>query len=520
MPNRDLEAARTYHESTKHSLLSIHNDAHHLDFPNQPLPFKIYSGLEPIPLPRDFPPSGVPALEAISHTGFPREETCIPDLATLAGLLFHSAGITKRRAFPGGEILFRAAACTGALYHIELYLVCGDLPGLEAGVYHFDAHDFALRQLRAGDYRGALVQATAREPSVEAAPGVLVCTSTYWRNSWKYRSRAYRHCFWDSGTILANLLAVASAHQVPARVVRGFADDQVNGLLGLDTQKEVALSLIPLGYAPEAIPGTAPHAPPLDLDTVPLSRTEVEYPAIGAMHAASALSTPEEAAAWRGPGRSARMLGPSGGVFPLEPPADGGLPRDSVQQVALRRGSSRQFARRPITLAQLSTILSTATQGVPADFLEPVGAALNDLYLIVNDVEGLPGGSYVFHPSSPSEPSGALELLEEGAFRRASAYLGLQQALPGDASVNVFFLADLEAALDRLGNRGYGCAQLEAGIVGGKLYLGAYAQKLGATGLTFFDDDVTTFFSPHAEGKSVMFLVALGVPARRPRPRE
>ena len=36
----------------------------------------------------------------------------------------------------------------------------------------------------------------------------------------------------------------------------------------------------------------------------------------------------------------------------------------------------------------------------------------------------------------------------------------------------------------------------------------------GATGLTFFDDDVTDLFSPHAAGKSVMFLVALGYSER------
>ena len=49
----------------------------------------------------------------------------------------------------------------------------------------------------------------------------------------------------------------------------------------------------------------------------------------------------------------------------------------------------------------------------------------------------------------------------------------------------------------------------------GKAYLAAYALRLGATGLTFFDDDVTAFFSPHAAGKSVMFLNALGPGARR-----
>jgi len=28
--------------------------------------------------------------------------------------------------------------------------------------------------------------------------------------------------------------------------------------------------------------------------------------------------------------------------------------------------------------------------------------------------------------------------------------------------------------------------------------------------LTFYDDDVTVFFSPHAAGRSAMFLTALG----------
>ena len=50
----------------------------------------------------------------------------------------------------------------------------------------------------------------------------------------------------------------------------------------------------------------------------------------------------------------------------------------------------------------------------------------------------------------------------------------------------------------------------EAGIIGGKMYLASYALKRGATGLTFYDDDVIQFFSPHAEGKSAIFLIAVG----------
>ena len=47
------------------------------------------------------------------------------------------------------------------------------------------------------------------------------------------------------------------------------------------------------------------------------------------------------------------------------------------------------------------------------------------------------------------------------------------------------------------------------------MYLGAYDQRLGATGLTFFDDDVAEFFSPHSAGKDAIFLVAIGHAGKR-----
>ena len=511
MRNRELEATLAYHNGTKHSAHSIRSSPHYLDWDNQPLPLKIYSTLEPIPLPNDFPFSDVPLLSAIAASGISFSDESVPDLKTLARLFYFSGGITKQVKYSGGTMHFRAAACTGALYHIELYLVCGDLPDLEAGVYHFSAHDFSLRRLRSGDYRRTLLEATGGEPAVAHAPAQVVCTSTYWRNSWKYQARAYRHCFWDSGTMLANLLAVASAQKVPARVVAGFTDAPVNHLLSLDTEREVALSIVPLGFVPGVSPPASPKAEPLTLETEPLSKREVDYPAIRAMHTASSLVSAEEAAAWRAavstaPPRTAQH----GPLFPLRPSTGEAMVLDSVEEVILRRGSTRRFAQRFLSYEQLSTVLYQATRGIAADFLEPPGTLFNELYLVVNAVEELPSGAYVFRPDED-----VLELLKEGDFREQARYLGLEQDLPGDASVNIFLLADLNPVLEQFGNRGYRAAQLEASITGGRLYLAAYAQRLGATGLTFYDDAVTAFFSPHAEGKSVMFLVAVGKSARR-----
>ena len=43
-------------------------------------------------------------------------------------------------------------------------------------------------------------------------------------------------------------------------------------------------------------------------------------------------------------------------------------------------------------------------------------------------------------------------------------------------------------------------AQLESGIIGGRLYLMAYGMGFGASGLTFYDDEVIEFFGSAAEG--------------------
>jgi SagB-type dehydrogenase family enzyme len=508
--NRDLTAAWAYHNGTKHSLQSVRSNRHYLDWENKPLPFKIYSTLEPLPLPRELPAVPIPTLEAIAVTDVDRRETRVPSVPTLAALLYLSAGITKQRTQPGGETyFFRAAACTGALYHIDVYLVCGDLPELQAGVYHFEPRSFTLRRVRAGDHRGVLAQASGQEPAVIHAPVTAVCTSTYWRNAWKYQARTYRHCFWDAGTLLANLLAAAAALEVPARMVAGFVDAEVNRLLDLDTEREVALALVPLGSVAEPVPDSLPVIKPLNLLTLPLSKTDVDYPAIRAMHTASSLLDESEVRSWRGETLPKPDSVPTGGLFPLTPLADSALPLAPLDQVIRHRGSARFFARESISFAQLSTVLARSTQGVSADFLTLTGTTLIDLYLIVNAVEDLPAGTYIFH-----RHCNALELLREGDFRREAGYLGLGQELPADASVNIFCLADLPPILERFGNRGYRAAQLEAAIIGGKCYLAAYGLRLGATGLTFFDDEVTAFFSPHAAGKSVMFLTALGKPAK------
>ena len=506
--NREIKVAREYHENTKHSFASVRFGRHYLNPLNQPSAYKIYPNLEAIPLPSEFPSPHENGLKAVSTYNVEVDKEQSLNLNLLASILYYSAGQTKKLRFPGGAYYFRAAASAGALYPVEIYIVCKDIPELDAGLYHFSPRDFMLRRLRVGDYRGELSRSAGYRQDISGAPVTIVLTSIFWRSAWKYQARSYRYCLWDTGTILSNILATASANKLSHTVITGFIDSVVNHLLGVDGEHEGALCLVPVGSS--SATSTSEErtiVPPIAAETIPLSNDQVDYPEIIRMHKESCL-TKEEVNSWVRPSSEAsqRAAGKGYGLIPIDRSS---LSRTSLSEVIRLRGSSRRFAYESISFSHLSCILEHSTRGIPADFPGERGASLNDIYIIVNAVDDLTQGAYLFSSSNKK-----LELLKSGNFRSMSGYLCLEQALGNDASAVVFFLADLRKILDRYGNRGYRACQIEAGILGGKMYLCAYSLGLGATGLTFYDDDVTDFFSPHASGKSAIFVVALGVPYR------
>ena len=506
MTNSGVNLAKEYHEETKHSPSSV-RWAGQLDLENKPLPYKLYTDLPPIELPRDFPQPTRNAIDCVSSLDV---DGGTVDIRTLAELLYFSAGITYTIRAPSGEVYdFRAAACTGARYEVESYVVCGDLRGLRAGVYHFNPRDFALSQLRAGDFRPFLYRAAGEEERVGTSPVSILLSAIYWRNSWKYAARAYRHFFWDSGTILANLLATAISTRLHAEVILGFVDESVNNLLGLNVNEEATTAIVPLGTAT----GTE-SSPNMPSDTVasvsheylPLSKKQVDYPEITKMHYSSSLNSPQEVKAWRRHLTIKSEQKEVGEVYGLA--AAESFTALPLNETITRRGSTRKFARKPITLSLLSSILRSSTAGIPVDFLTPKGSTLVEAYWIINNVEGLPTGAYWYDRGTRT-----LAVLKLGDFRKTAEYLCLEQPLASDGSAVAFLMSNLDQILSAYGNRGYRAAQLEAGIILGKMNLCAYALGIGATGITFYDDAITDFFSPHAQGKNNMVSVVLGIPA-------
>jgi len=493
-----------YHEATKHSELSIRESGHLLDWGNRPSPFKVYKNLKAVPLPRDFSLPSEGSLKAISGI-HPKVEGRAVDLHILAQLLFFSAGLTRVVKFNSGPYYMRAASATGALYPIELYVVCGDISGLKAGVFHFNPLDFSLVQLRDGDYRGEL--GAMSDDSVLTAPVTVVLTSLAWRNAWKYGARSYRHWFWDSGVMIANLLAAGVSVGLKCGLIMGFVDSEVDRLLCLGERKETTVVLAPVGLGPAAARAKEMRRTSrLSPEVNPLSGEEVEYPIIWETHQASSLKSRDEVKTWvQDRLRFPRSL-VTGNEIPLRP-MKYSIEAPSLGDVILRRGSARRFARLPISFEQLSTIIDASTSAIPLDFLKP-RETLIDVYLIANEVRELRAGAYFYN-----RRAGCLEQLKVGQFRGTSGYLCLEQPLFSDASAVFYLMTNLKSVIGALGNRGYRAAQFEAGVIAGKLYLSAYSLSMGASGSTFYDDAVTEFFSPHAKDKSTMIAVGVGIPA-------
>ncbi|MGQ0678086.1 MAG: SagB/ThcOx family dehydrogenase [Actinomycetota bacterium] len=500
----------SYHEATKHTPASVRSAQAPLDWNNRPNPFKSYVELVPVSLPAPAADTGYPALTAIAgilaeprlatpgaagpqalgptgpQMGGPQMGGPL-DAAEVARLLTLGAGVRRVLVRPPLDpVFFRTYACAGALYPVEIYLACAGINGLEAGLYHFSPGEEALRCLRSGDPRPFLTRAAGNSEAVAAAPVSIVLSGIPWRTCWKYRERGYRHLWWDSGMILANLLALSAASGQPCNVVLGFDDAELNQLLGLDGQTELALGIVPIGSpaGPPAQPA-AEAAAAIQHPTLQLSRHERRYELIALAHRQTALASPEAAALWSEPAAT-----PLPGDLSQLCPA-------GIEPTIRRRGSKRLFRREPVPLTDLAGLLDHAVHWPAGDW----GAPLTRVALLAHDVDGLVSGAYRYGGT------GHLKPLQAGDFRETGTFLCLEQALGGQGAATLFLLADLDRAYRRLGPRGYRAAQLEAGLLAGRIYLGAYACGFGATGLTFYDDEVRSFF---ATGEEPMLAVALG----------
>jgi SagB-type dehydrogenase family enzyme len=459
------------------------------DVDRRPLFTKRYGhGLPRTPLPRDLPVTATSALEVLAGTV--RPDPVPLDPAGLGRLLHLSAGVVRESKRESWTFLYRAAGSAGGRFPLELYVAVPDgaaaadgLADLPPGVHWYDPVEHALVQV------GPPPGNAGPEP---AAPTVIV-TGVPWRTGWRYRERGFRHVYWDAGTMLSQLLALADSGGLAPRLHTRFPDAGVASLVGADQVHEWPVALVTLGDGVPAIDVAVPAAAG-EVDTAPL-----EFPLVTAAQRAGDMDRLAEP--WQ-PGAAvdvdvaavaaAAVAGPGG-----QPP--------SLDEVIGRRGSQRRMdAERGLPLDTLRTCMTLALRGIDVGH-----------WIAVHDVAGLAPGIYPWPDlDKPIRTDGRAEM-------RAELYrVCLEQSLGRDAAFVVMAATDVS----RLSDREYREAQLAAGIVEGRLHLAAYALGAGATGMTFLDSEIPALLGA-AQGSDTgpepldgLIFTCVGVPANTSRP--
>jgi hypothetical protein len=405
-----------------------------------------------VPLPRKLPPTSAPAVAVMAGTA---EVSPVPlDLAQLSRLLYLSAGVVRTMDRPYGVHPFRAAGSAGGRFPLELYVAAPPGGPLPAGVHWYDPWDHAL--VRVGP------------PPRDGGP-VVVVTGVPWRTGWRYRERGYRHVYWDAGTMLAQLLALADSAGLTANLYTSFPDTQVAALVGADRMHEFPVALIALD---QTAPAAEPGGPAVtgEVDAAP-----VDFPLVTAAQRA---------------GEGDRLGQPWKRGGPVPVPV---LASPPVEDVITARGSQRRMdAGRGLSQDLLRTSMAVAVRGLELPH-----------WVVIHDVTDLPPGVYRWPDLDTPVRTGGL--------RDELYWVCLDQALARDAA----FVAIAATDLTRLGDPGYRVVHLAAGLAEGRLHLAAYALGASATGMTFFDSEAPGLLGEAVDG---LLFTCAGVPQYRSSP--
>ena len=490
-----MKTCLEYHQKTSYDRFEM--SGHTLDWANQPKVFKEYPGITSLSLPRDLQ---IPKakLSAILKEPEVRTVTGELNIKTLSLLFLLSYTHTARARHAEGDFFFRSAASAGALYPTEIYAAPHGVSGVDNGLYHFAIENHSLDPLRKGDVSGTVHS--------EESLLTFFLTAIFFRSAWKYRARAYRYHLLDTGHVAENLVLALKAAKLPFSVTYDFDDGEVNRLLGLDDQKEVALAIIEV---PGAGGGSRKHKatlPPLSgpiLQASRVSAKESDDPAIREIHGAGIPVVCSE---------TGKEMTHELGITPktwtsIETP--GSWPEiTDYPDAVFRRRSRRNFVNKAMSKEAMNALLRSVchSDGSPGEQSVAVG-------FLVGKVEAMEPGFYLL---DRKKESWALVSLAEVMARSAS--ICLDQAWLVNAGAHFLFLANLEVLEKTWGPRGYRYAMLTAGRLGQRLYLAAEAMGMGCCGIGALYDGEAVEMLGLNQSSRLLYLVAVGNVKKGVRP--
>lgn len=160
-------------------------------------------------------------------------------------LLFQSSGLTypnklldqSRRPYPSA----------GARYPLEIYPLVLHCNNVEKGLYHYNVKEDSLELLLKGNHSKWLTKITGEQTWVSKSAVVFIITAVLDRTRIKYEDRGYRYVLLEAGHLGQNISLLTTELKMGSCALGGYIDSEVNKLLDIQLQKEVAIYVIAVG---------------------------------------------------------------------------------------------------------------------------------------------------------------------------------------------------------------------------------------------------------------------------------
>lgn len=130
---------------------------------------------------------------------------------------------------------------------LNLYLLVNDVPGLEAGVYHYRRQEHTLSRIRAGDYRQQGYAASIFQEVIGECDAALIMTVDRERFGYPDADRGYRYAGFDAGMLGGRIYLQATGMGLGCCGVGAFFDDEVSELIGVSPEEELVLYMAAIG---------------------------------------------------------------------------------------------------------------------------------------------------------------------------------------------------------------------------------------------------------------------------------
>ena len=531
--------AHLYHEQTKYKPETILKEVNSFDINEKPQAFKLYEDNETSET-VDLSPYLPLASNPFSSAPIKQKhewKTCEEKrLGELSRILYFSYGITGVIPLPDSPVFVRTAPSAGGLYPNEIYVITRNYcESVCDSVFNYQVKKHELKGINP-DSNSPIFQSLKKScldaSLLDSTDLIIAITGVFKRSSWRYKDRAYRRVLLDTGHLLGNIELVAPCFDRKAVLIGSFLDDSINPVLGLysdetnnnyncncdhrTSDEESILCLVALPKLEKAKQlSILPSASSGNKGSCSYLMSE-GMPRMSVMHEASKIQKfTFEVSYVRHQEKSTTectlnrlSLYSEQTEFELM-----SWKRAELLGTILRRRSSRKYnSEIPLQKKTILQALEFAYNpcSCSEEFIDKDPSFLcccdySKSYLLVNNVEGLEQGCYVYIPKNK-----ALKQIRFKSLKDEIYEVALRQSIVRDSGAILVQASSLDEYVKIYGDRAYRYIHMDAGNIGQRFSLACTKLGIGTCGIGAFFDDMACDLLGLGSENIVVYILSIG----------